>query len=68
MYAIRSYYVRNNKVIGTWQPARSRLVGITYVDSELPKIQAQQAYYYVRVTQADGERAWSSPVWLELGR
>ncbi|NPV07256.1 MAG: DUF3604 domain-containing protein [Anaerolineae bacterium] len=21
-------------------------------------------YYYVRVTQADGERAWSSPIWL----
>jgi len=24
----------------------------------------QSAYYYVRVTQADGEMAWSSPVWI----
>ncbi len=23
------------------------------------------AYYYVRLTQADGHRAWSSPIWIE---
>lgn len=23
-------------------------------------------YYYLRVTQSDGERAWSSPVWVEM--
>jgi hypothetical protein len=25
------------------------------------------AFYYVRVTQADGKRAWSSPVWVDYG-
>jgi hypothetical protein len=25
------------------------------------------AFYYVRVTQADGRRAWSSPVWVDYG-
>ncbi|MBI2892397.1 MAG: CehA/McbA family metallohydrolase [Deltaproteobacteria bacterium] len=26
------------------------------------------AYYYLRVVQEDGEMAWSSPIWAELGR
>jgi hypothetical protein len=25
------------------------------------------SFYYVRVTQADGKRAWSSPVWVDYG-
>jgi hypothetical protein len=25
-------------------------------------------YYYVRVTQANGQMAWSSPIWVEAGR
>jgi hypothetical protein len=25
------------------------------------------AFYYVRVTQSDGKRAWSSPVWVDYG-
>jgi len=25
------------------------------------------AFYYVRVTQADGKRAWSSPIWVDYG-
>jgi hypothetical protein len=65
---IRVELLRNNEVIATWQPARARLVGVTYVDRQLPDIGAQEVYYYVRVTQANGEWAWSSPVWLELAR
>ena len=30
---------------------------------ELPATRA--AHYYVRVTQADGERAWSSPIFFD---
>jgi hypothetical protein len=26
----------------------------------------ESAYYYLRVTQCDGEMAWSSPVWVDL--
>lgn len=28
---------------------------------------AREGYYYLRVTQADGEMAWSSPVWVVVG-
>ena len=28
---------------------------------------AEGCYYYVRVTQVDGEMAWSSPVWTANG-
>jgi len=28
---------------------------------------AAESYYYVRITQEDGEMAWSSPVWLTPG-
>jgi hypothetical protein len=31
-----------------------------------PQPQAGTHYYYVRVTQADGELAWGSPIWVEL--
>ncbi len=24
------------------------------------------SYYYVRLTQVDGEMAWSSPIWLQI--
>ena len=27
---------------------------------------AQTCYYYLRVTQEDGEIAWSSPIWFSL--
>lgn len=36
-------------------------VSFTFTDTEAP---AEGAYYYVRVTQADAEMAWSSPVWV----
>jgi len=25
-------------------------------------------FYHLRVFQADGARAWSSPIWMEIGR
>jgi hypothetical protein len=28
---------------------------------------APNTYYYLRVTQADGEMAWPSPVWVDEG-
>ena len=35
---------------------------LVFTDDDLP---AAGAYYYVRVTQADDEMAWSSPIWIE---
>jgi len=34
---------------------------LDYVDQEELR---EERYYYVRVTQADGKRAWSSPIWV----
>jgi hypothetical protein len=33
------------------------------VDAELPA-PGEWSFYYVRVTQADGNMAWSSPIWI----
>ncbi|MFP4250561.1 MAG: DUF3604 domain-containing protein [Armatimonadota bacterium] len=38
------------------------LVRVTLFDDDVP---ADGTYYYARITQADGEMAWSSPVWVE---
>ena len=32
---------------------------------ELPAQVEDSAYYYLRLRQADGHRAWLSPVWLD---
>ncbi len=32
---------------------------------ELPAMECSAAYYYLRLRQADGHRAWLSPVWLD---
>ncbi len=32
---------------------------------ELPALAGESAYYYLRLRQADGHRAWLSPVWLD---
>jgi len=29
---------------------------------------SKDSFYYVRVTQADGKRAWSSPIWVDYGK
>ena len=35
-------------------------------DIELTAALSQSAYYYLRLRQADGHRAWLSPVWLDV--
>jgi hypothetical protein len=58
---VRIELVRNNRYIYTQDytdasPERM----FEYQDTEPPP-----AFYYVRVTQAQGEWAWSSPVWVD---
>lgn len=36
-------------------------------DITLPAQSTSEAYYYLRLRQADGHRAWLSPVWLVTG-
>jgi len=52
--------IRNNDVVHTSRPGTKKKE-LEFVDAEPPD---GPAYYYVRITQQDGEMAWSSPVWL----
>ncbi len=40
----------------------TRQAEFRYRDAEAPK---NGDYYYIRVTQLDGEQAWSSPIWIQ---
>ena len=51
---------RNNRFVYVNQPEK-READLTFLDNDPI---AGYSYYYVRVTQKDGEMAWSSPVWL----
>lgn len=56
--------VKNNADVHVFKP-RDAEAHLTWEDKE----QAGNGdYYYVRVIQRDGNRAWSSPMWLELQR
>ena len=51
---------RNNEFIYSVDPGSSE-ASVEYEDMAPV---AGSSYYYLRVTQSDGEIAWSSPVWL----
>jgi len=65
--------IRNGKVIKTFESEKYWL-DFTYDDmTPLEKIVIDAkdkkppfVYYYIRVTQADGHMAWSSPIWVDL--
>ncbi len=54
--------VRNNRYIYTAEP-RQPEVKLSYRD---PGAGKGTHYYYVRVEQADGQLAWSSPIWIQV--
>jgi Protein of unknown function (DUF3604) len=53
--------VRNNKDIYTYK-GRTSNVSFEYDDKD--DLNNCCAYYYIRVMQADGNMAWSSPIWV----
>ena len=55
--------IKNGSVIAVRTPARDR-IKFAYKDEDLES--GEEAYYYIRVTQFDGERGWSSPIWVKL--
>lgn len=65
--------IRNGKVIHTLT-ANGYHLDFTYDDmTPLEKVALSNknksppfVYYYIRVTQADGHMAWSSPIWVDL--
>ncbi|HTM49305.1 MAG TPA: hypothetical protein VL285_11505 [Bryobacteraceae bacterium] len=54
--------VKNNKFVFSSRPGKAS-VNVTYEDGEA---KAGESYYYVRVMQADGQMAWSSPMWITV--
>ena len=52
--------IRNNRFVHTVQPGGPR-AEFSFRDNEPPP---GESYYYVRVEQADGQLAWSSPIWV----
>lgn len=53
--------LRNNEVLVARRRLGTAEVNLHFMDASPP---AGAAWYYVRVTQTDGQMAWSSPVWL----
>jgi len=53
--------VKNNQDVHTFTPPGDHAT-LTWEDKSTAE---DNDYYYVRVIQRDGERAWSSPTWLE---
>ena len=64
--------IRNGKVLKTFEP-EGYSMDFTYDDlAPLAKVvidnkdkKSPFVYYYLRVTQADGHMAWSSPIWID---
>ncbi len=53
--------IRDNQVIHCWR-GRNEHVRLDYADDAAPS--GYDHTYYVRLTQTDGQMAWSSPVWV----
>lgn len=56
--------IKNNTFVHTARPEASQ-AAFEYRDSD---IKPGGSYYYVRVEQAAGQLAWSSPIWVEYAK
>ncbi len=57
--------LRKSRVVKTFEvPSGKDRFSVLYTDTDAAK-EAGVLYYYARVTQENGQIAWSSPVWLE---
>ncbi len=59
--------VRNNKYVYSLKPKKTATAEFMYEDSKLAPGDSYyyESYYYVRMVQADGQMAWSSPIWIK---
>ncbi|TFF88182.1 MAG: hypothetical protein EU549_03505 [Promethearchaeota archaeon] len=53
--------IKNGTVLAVRVPGGDR-IKFAYIDTELEE--GEKAYYYIRITQFDGGRGWSSPIWI----
>ncbi|HEV3205179.1 MAG TPA: CehA/McbA family metallohydrolase [Gemmataceae bacterium] len=56
--------IRNGEVIHTARPKKNEEEIRFSWEDEKPKKGEKPSYYYVRVTQKDGQMAWGSPIWV----
>ncbi len=64
--------VRNNEIIRTLEPGKLTFADEICDEDQLEDLWLPPAYemaapfvfYYLRVTQVDGHRAWTSPIWI----
>ncbi|MBN1672070.1 MAG: DUF3604 domain-containing protein [Kiritimatiellae bacterium] len=56
----RIHLIKNNTELASWSPA-TREAAVDYADSGQDN---PCDFYYVRVTQTDRAKAWSSPIWV----
>jgi hypothetical protein len=55
--------IKNNKFVYSLAP-NQETAEFTYEDKDAKA--GDSNYYYVRLEQADGQMAWSSPVWVQI--
>jgi hypothetical protein len=55
------YEPRDPQGVNLMRSPDTRSVSFTVTD---PSPRSGETSYYVRVTQADGQQAWSSPIWV----
>lgn len=65
--------IRNNQVVATFRAEKGILLGQWEDRAPLREVTLDAAgsrfvFYYLRATQADGHRGWTSPIWLEVAR
>lgn len=53
--------IKNNKIIHL-KSTNDKFIEFKYVDK--PNFKEGEVFYYLRVTQTDGNMAWSSPIWV----
>lgn len=55
--------VKNNATLYRWNPRETDTLDIGFSD-----VDSNRAFYYVRVTQANGHAAWTSPFYVNIER
>ena len=55
--------IKNGETIAIRVPTNDR-IKFGYEDTDLKR--GENAYYYIRATQFDGERGWTSPIWVKF--
>jgi len=54
--------LRDGEINSVWQGSHKAAERFQTADRDL--LNEAPHYYYVRVYQEDGQRAWSSPIWI----